>query len=120
MTPEFQFLPPQASAISSEVDALYLFLIGISVVFGGLIFLAVVYFSIRYRRRSESEVPDQIEGSLLLELTWSIIPLLICLVIFAWGAKVFFHNARAPVNEDMIEILVTGKQWMWKVQQPLR
>ena len=118
MTPEFQFLPPQASTVSSEVDALYLFLVGISVVFGGLIFLAVVYLSIRYRRRSESEVPEQIEGSLLLELTWSIIPLLICLVIFAWGAKVFFHNSRAPVNEETIEILVTGKQWMWKVQHP--
>ncbi len=114
----FQFLPPQASTISGEVDALYFFLIGISLVFAGLIFLAVVFFAIRYRRRSDDEAPEEIEGSLLLELTWTIIPLLICGVIFAWGTKVFFDASRPPATEDSIEILVTGKQWMWKLQHP--
>ena len=118
MTPLFQFLPPQASTISGEVDALYFFLIGISLVFAGLICLAVVFCAIRYRRRSDDDAPEEIEGSLLLELTWTIIPLLICGVIFAWGTKVFFDSVRPPETEDSIEILVTGKQWMWKLQHP--
>ncbi len=118
MSPEFQLLPTQASTIASEVDALYFFLIGIAIVFGGLIFLAMFYFAIRYRRRDDSEVPEQIDGSLKLELAWTIIPLIICLVIFGWGVKVFFEASRPPVAEDTLEILVTGKQWMWKVQHP--
>ena len=118
MTPEFQFLPPQASTLSSEVDALFFFVLGISIVFSGLIFLAVVFFSIRYRRKSDSDAPEQIDGSLLLELTWTIVPFLICLVMFAWGAKIFFENSRPPVAAEGIDILVTGKQWMLKVQHP--
>jgi cytochrome c oxidase subunit 2 len=118
MTPEFQFLPPQASTIASEVDALFFFLIGIALVFAGLICLAVIYFAVRYRRRSDDDAPEEIEGSLMLELTWTIIPLLICMVIFFWGTKIYFDAARPPATEDSIEILVTGKQWMWKLQHP--
>ncbi len=118
MSPEFQLLPTQASTFAFEVDALYFFLIGISVVFAGAIFLALFYFAVRYRRRSDDEAPEQIEGSLKLELTWTIVPLLICMVIFAWGTKVFFDASKPPVTEDTIEVLVTGKQWMWKLQHP--
>jgi cytochrome c oxidase subunit 2 len=55
-----------------------------------------------------------IHGSLALELLWTIIPFLICMVMFAWGAKVFFQLYRAPAGA--MEVYVVGKQWMWKVQ----
>src|SRR6202011_4522295 len=61
-------------------------------------------------------VPPLIEGSLVLEIGWSVIPFFLMLVIFFWGAKIFFDNAKPPANA--IDIYVVGKQWMWKVQYP--
>ena len=61
--------------------------------------------------------PKAIHGSLPLEITWSVIPFLVMLVMFAWGTKLYFQNYTPPPN-DTLDIYVTGKQWMWKVQYP--
>ncbi len=55
-----------------------------------------------------------IHGSLALELLWTFIPLGIAMVMFAWGAKVFFDLYRPPAGA--MEIFIVGKQWMWKAQ----
>jgi cytochrome c oxidase subunit 2 len=106
--------PEQASTIARDVDALYFFLIGVSVFFSVLIAALVVVFAVRYRRRSESDVPQPIHGSLKLELTWSLIPFALAMVIFAWGASVYLTMRRPP--DDALEIFAVGKQWMWKLQ----
>src|SRR5262245_40400992 len=106
--------PDQASTMAGRVDALYFYLLAVSVFFATLIALSVIVFAIRYRRRSEGELPRGIEGSLKLELAWTIIPLFISLSFFFWGAKIFFAMNRVP--DDAIEVNVIGKQWMWKVQ----
>ena len=72
-----QFLPEQASAMGTQVDALFVFLLGMGVFFSVLIASLVVVFAVRYRRRSHAERPQPIEGSLALELTWTLIPLAI-------------------------------------------
>ena len=46
------FLPPQASSYAGNVDALYLFLIAVTAFFSILIGALVIYFAIKYRRRS--------------------------------------------------------------------
>ena len=81
-----------------------------------LIFLAVFVFAIKYRRRKADEVPAPIHGSLKLEITWSIIPFLVMLTFFWWGAKIFFLNATPP--PDSMDVYAVGKQWMWKIQYP--
>ena len=55
-----------------------------------------------------------IHGSLALELLWTIIPFMITMVMFGWGAKVFFDAYRPP--KGAMEIYIVGKQWMWKAQ----
>ncbi len=107
-------VPDSASTLSGEVDALYLYISGVTVFFTLLIAGAVVFFVIRYRRRNAFEIPRPVEGSTKLETLWSIIPLVIALTFFAWGAKVYFAQYR-PVQNAM-EIHVVGKQWMWKFQ----
>jgi cytochrome c oxidase subunit 2 len=116
MWKDFPLFPESASSLSGQVDALYLFLIGISLFFGTLISALIIVFSFKYRRRAGRERGTHIEGSLALELTWSIIPFLITLVIFFWGAKVFFAGAVPPA--DTTDVYVVGKQWMWKLQHP--
>jgi cytochrome c oxidase subunit 2 len=111
---KFSFFPTQASTGAKEVDALFLFITAVSLLFATAIAVTIVFFAIRYRRRSPDEVPRPIHGSTALELTWSVIPFVIAMVIFFWSASVFLHLSRPP--DDALEVFVVGKQWMWKLQ----
>ena len=82
--------PDSASTMAPRVDALYFFLIGITTFFSLLIAGLIVFYAIRYRRREPDAVGARIEGGLLLEITWTVIPFLITMVIFVWGASIFF------------------------------
>jgi cytochrome c oxidase subunit 2 len=106
--------PESASTMASRVDALYFFLLAISIFFSLLIAGLIVFYAVKYRRRAADSVGSEIKGGLVLELTWTIVPLLITMVIFVWGASVFFAMARPP--DETINIYVVGKQWMWKFQ----
>jgi cytochrome c oxidase subunit II len=106
--------PERASTLAGRVDALYLFLIGVAVFFSVLIAGLVVYFAVRYRRRAPHEVGTAVHGGLGLEIAWTVLPFLLTMVIFVWGATIFFAQRRAP--DETINIYVVGKQWMWKFQ----
>jgi cytochrome c oxidase subunit 2 len=107
-------MPPQASTVAAQVDMLYGFLIAVTAFFSILIAALVIGFSIRYRRRANAGPTPHIHGSTALELTWSIIPLCISMVIFFWGAHLFITLKRPP--DDALQVNVVGKQWMWKIQ----
>ncbi|MEW5979154.1 MAG: cytochrome c oxidase subunit II [Acidobacteriota bacterium] len=106
--------PEQASSFSGEVDALFLFLLLLTLFFSLLIAGLIIVFALRFRRRSELELPQPITGSTKLETVWSVIPFILVMIIFGWGAKVFFTLSRPP--SDAMRIDVVGKQWMWKLQ----
>jgi cytochrome c oxidase subunit 2 len=110
----FPFIPESASTYSGDVDALYFYISGVTVFFTLLISFVIIFFVIKYRRRNPSEIPRPIEGSMKLETLWSVIPLLIAMTIFFWGAKIYYNQYRPPKNA--IEVYVVGKQWMWKFQ----
>jgi cytochrome c oxidase subunit II len=109
-----EFFPQQASSYAAHVDALYGFLIAVTAFFSLLIGTLVVVFAIRYRRRSPDEIATEVHESGALEIAWTIIPLGLVLVMFFWGAAVFFRVTRPPAGA--VDIYVTGKQWMWKIQ----
>ncbi len=109
-------MPEQASNFAWEVDLFYYFLTALTVFFTVGVALAAFIFMIKYRRRSEGEIPEQIEGAMKLEIAWTVIPFLISMVIFAWGAKLYYQMYTAP--GEALEIFVTGKQWMWRAQHP--
>src|ERR1700687_152057 len=98
--------PDQASTIARSVDHLYFFITAFTLCFTFLIFLTILYFMIKYRRRSPDERPKAIEGSLPLEVLWTAIPTLIVAVIFVWGSTLYFRNSEAPKGE--MEIFVQG------------
>ena len=116
MWTDFPLFPQRASTIAGGVDQLYFFLVSVTVLFSVLIFSAIFYFALRYRRRTPDQRAVPIPGSNLLEIVWSVIPLAIVMVMFTWGASLYFRNSRAP--DGAIEIYVVGKQWMWKLQHP--
>ena len=106
--------PESAATMAGRVDALYFYLLAIAVFFSLLIAGLIVYFAIKFHRRRPQQVGAQIHGGLALELTWTIIPFLITMTIFAWGASVYFAMARPP--DETLNVYVVGKQWMWKFQ----
>ena len=109
----FPLWPDRASTAAGNVDALFIFLLIVSGMMTLLIFVALTYFAARYRHR-RGVLAEQIEGSIPLELTWSIIPLFVFMVIFAWGAVVYFKSRTPP--RDSTEVYVVAKQWMWKLE----
>ena len=100
--------------MAADVDRLYWFIVGVTAFFAILVCVLVVYFAVRYRTDDPLKVGAPITGSIPLELTWSVIPFLISVVIFVWAAQVFFDLYRPP--NQTLEIYATGKRWMWKFQ----
>jgi cytochrome c oxidase subunit 2 len=113
MFQNFPLWPVGASTAAGQVDALYSFLVALSIFMSLAIFATITLFGIQYRRDKHKEA-EQIEGSTILELTWSIIPLGIFMFIFVWGAVIYFQERTPP--RDATEVYVVAKQWMWKLQ----
>jgi len=99
--------------MASQVDAVYIYLLLVSGIMTAINFLAVAVLSIKYRRVPGREA-QQIEGSTILELGWSILPFFVMLTFFIWGAVIFFEERTPPA--DATEVYVVAKQWMWKIE----
>jgi cytochrome c oxidase subunit II len=116
MRSSLPLFPEQASTFAERVDALYYYLLSVSGFFVLLIFALIFYFAVKYRRRSEGEQTPPILGSIPLEVAWIVIPFILVMIMFVWGASLYFTAFSPPANA--MEIFVIGKQWMWKVQHP--
>ncbi len=112
---DFALFPPEASKIAPQMDALYFFMVLVSLIGLTIVILLVTTFSVLYSRKRHP-VAVQIEGSTLLEATWTIIPLGLFLIMFVWGALIYFRVYTPPANA--MNIYVVGKQWMWKAEHP--
>jgi len=115
----FELFPEAASTIAGQVDALYAFMILVSAFFSLLIAFLIIYFAVKYRHRpgvkpTFKPVDDHSIGGMVLEIVWTAIPLGLSMIMFVWGVSLYFTAARPPA--DSMEIYVTGKQWMWKIQ----
>src|SRR5665213_104948 len=111
------WLPEQASKVAPSMDALFNFILGINIFFSSLIMAGLIYFVIRYRHRGENRAHDPTAGhSTALELTWTIIPTLLTLVIFYYGFRGYLHASVMPPNA--YEITADGKTWSWQFLYP--
>jgi len=99
--------------MAGNVDALYIFLVLLAGFMCVAIFTMIVVFAMRYRQRRGQQA-EPIEGSVALEVTWSVAPLAIFMVIFLWGAIIYFQERTPPRGAD--EVYVVAKQWMWKLE----
>src|SRR5690349_16753837 len=94
---QFRLFPEQASTASHQTDALYIFLWSVTGFFTLLIFALIVAFAVKYRRRSPAP-PPPVHTNMRLELLWTAIPLLVAMVIFFWGTRVYFYLYRPPLD----------------------
>ncbi|HPI40103.1 MAG TPA: cytochrome c oxidase subunit II [Pseudobdellovibrionaceae bacterium] len=108
------FMPVQGTEIAKQVDNLYGFLIVASFIACAMIIGGMIYFVTKYKRKTDNDKTAYIESNHFLEFLWSFIPLVIFLVVFAWGWYIY-HQMRA-MPKDALEIHVYGKQWAWEVE----
>jgi cytochrome c oxidase subunit II len=108
--------PEQASNFASSVDSLMMFLSLVSLFFTVAITAAIIYFFFKYRRKQVNEVGVPIHGNMRLEATWIVIPFILAMTMFGWGAVVYVEYRHPP--QDTLDIYIVAKQWMWKAQQP--
>lgn len=113
------WLPLMASTVGSEVDGAFDFLFWMSVVVGVSIMVVMTYFVIRYRAQSRvaNEIPEKMsDHNTALEITWSVIPLLVVIMIFVWGFKGYIMQRATP--KDALEIHATAQKWKWLFTYP--
>jgi cytochrome c oxidase subunit II len=111
---QIQFFPDQASKTAGQVDILMIWLILVTgtITFG--IAAVMIYFLAKYRKRAAADRTPPKSESLPVEVTWSVIPFVIFLGFFGWGARIYFDESEVPRNA--MEVHVIGKQWMWKLE----
>ncbi len=111
------YLPGSYSTVSQNVDNLFYFILIISVVIASLMFIATLFFLFKYKKSKDNPVAKkQLTHSTLLEVTWTVIPLIIVMVIFYWGFVDYLKLVVAP--DDTVEIRVTGQKWYWSFYYP--
>ncbi|MGH9913970.1 MAG: cytochrome c oxidase subunit II [Pyrinomonadaceae bacterium] len=109
-------MPEQASTYAPDVDYLMIFMVVVCGLVTVGIIACVIFFSLKYRRRSEDEIPPASHASPILEYAFIGLPLVVFMIMFVWGAKLYFDSAAVPPNA--LEVYVIGRQWMWKFQHP--
>ncbi|HEV2330419.1 MAG TPA: cytochrome c oxidase subunit II [Verrucomicrobiae bacterium] len=106
--------PSAASTTAGRVDDIYFVLLGFSAVILTIVFLPMIYCLFKFRRGNRAYREPLRVSTNKIEVTWTIIPAILAMGFFAWGADVYFYLEVPPANA--LEINVVGKQWMWKIQ----
>ncbi len=111
------WLPPEASTVAAESDGLFRFIMYLSYFFFFLITILLVYFVIKYRHRKGQPHKKSTAGhSTTLELTWTIIPTVIVVIIYIYGFRSYLKISVEP--PDALTITATGRMWNWSFTYP--
>lgn len=108
--------PEQASEVARQTDRIYWGLLCLSALVCLIVFVPMIYFLFKYRDGNPADRTPKHLPEIKIECTWTIIPTLIFMCFYVWGAQHYFNIERPP--PDAMEIDVIGKQWMWKIQHP--
>lgn len=106
---------PGASNFVSSTDSTFFFIVAVSVFFLVLITGCMIYFVIRYSRKKNPKASN-IHGNMPLEITWTVIPTALVLVMFWMGWSGYKKMADAPA--DAMNVQVTAQMWRWSFQYP--
>ncbi|QDT16849.1 cytochrome c oxidase subunit II [Alienimonas californiensis] len=102
--------PESASTFAENSDSLFWLITWISIVFFAIVVAAMGWFMWRYRHRPvETFSPETPNHNLPLELTWTIIPVLLVIVIFGFGFTGYLDQRTPPV--DAYEVRLIAKKW---------
>jgi cytochrome c oxidase subunit 2 len=107
------------STPARESNDLAFFVLGITAAIFVAVSLLLVYALIKFRARStDTAEPPQVFGSMQIELSWTIIPILIVTVLFLGTARVLFSVQDAPKPANALDVTAVGHQFWWEYRYP--
>ncbi len=106
------FMPPAVTDIARQYDNLYAFLLWFSLIGCVILLGGMIFFVVKYKRKTGTDKTPYISHNTFLEFLWSFIPLVLFLICFAWGWFIYHQMRQAP--ENALEVHVFGKQWAWE------
>ncbi|MBS1492709.1 MAG: cytochrome c oxidase subunit II [Bacteroidetes bacterium] len=101
--------------IIAQTDETMMFIIGCSIILLLLVTVSMVYFCFRYSRK-KNPVAENIHGNTTLEITWTVLPTILVMVMFFYGYN-GYKNLR-DIPADAYVIKVTGQMWKWTFEYP--
>jgi cytochrome c oxidase subunit 2 len=110
------WMPPEGSTTAHEVDWLFWFIFWIASFFFAVIVVLMVLFVVRYRARPGHKEQETAHHNVPLEITWTVIPLILVIIIFWIGFKSYMDMSTPPPTA--YEIQVTAQQWQWWFKYP--
>ncbi|HMA17339.1 MAG TPA: cytochrome c oxidase subunit II [Thermoanaerobaculia bacterium] len=114
--PIWMKLPESVSTYGGQIDGLFRLILWIT----GVIFVVVeallLFFLFRYRHR-EGRVPRYTHGSNRLEVIWTIVPAVIC-VILALLSRRSWAEIKQNMPQQAMNIEVTAEQFAWNIRYP--
>ena len=110
------WLPTSASTFAPQVDSILFLVTIISVVSIILVSFMLIYFVFKYKRKSANDQTPAITHDSFLETLWTVIPTILCIVIFIYGYVYYDRYTTTP--KDAYEINVTARRWSWSFAYP--
>lgn len=105
-----------ASDNGTRISGLFYFIFWVAVVVFVIVESLLLYSVIRFRRKSESDMPTQIHGNTRLEIAWTLAPAIVLAVVFVLTYQTLLAMASAP--KDSLQVHITAHQWWWEVEYP--
>src|SRR4030067_2088943 len=105
------FMPIQGSTFAASVDSLYKFLVYASLISCALVIGGMIFFAIKYRRKTNDDKTAYITHNSTLEFIWSFVPFVIFMIVFGWSWYVYLQIRVVP--KGAFEINVVGQKWNW-------
>ena len=99
-----------ASNFAKDVDFAFLFTLVVSVFFLVLITGLMIYFVIKYNRKRNPKATN-VHSNVVLEITWTVIPTILVLIMFWYGWVGYVDMSEAP--ENTLNVDVTAQMWKW-------
>lgn len=109
-------LPEAAATQASTVDWLFVVHMWLISFLFALVMVFMVYSMVVFRRGKRQDEGDHIEGNTMIEIVWTVIPLIVVVIFSYIGIQTLATVTNAPKDELVVK--VQGFQWAWSFQYP--
>jgi cytochrome c oxidase subunit II len=109
-----------AATPAHSVFGLSMLVLSVTLVIFVLVAGLLLYVLIRFRQRPSDSLrePAQIYGSNQIELSWTVIPILIVVMLFLSTTRVILETEAAPKPASALDVTVIGHQFWWEYRYP--
>jgi cytochrome c oxidase subunit 2 len=115
-TPRALDLQPAATGVMQEIQEFHSFLLPIIVVVSLVVLGLLLWVIVRYNRRA-NPTPRKFTHNMVVEVIWTIVPVLI-LVAIAWKSFPLIYNQERIPGDAELTLKVTGNSWRWDFEYP--